>query len=158
MSYLWSLRMLNRIPLLAKKVLKADGSKEAFSLEKISRSIWRAAKDVGGTDTKLPQLLAEEVAVYLETKLNGRGEVGADIIGEAVEKILIEKGHAKTAKAYILYRENKKHALQDKSSLGLKDDIGLSYNTLYILKLRYLKRDERGRILDRKSTRLNSSH
>jgi len=140
--------MLNRIPLLAKKVLKADGSKEAFSLEKISRSIWRAAKDVGGTDTKLPQLLAEEVAVYLETKLNGRGEVGADIIGEAVEKILIEKGHAKTAKAYILYRENKKHALQDKSSLGLKDDIGLSYNTLYILKLRYLKRDERGRILE----------
>jgi ribonucleoside-diphosphate reductase alpha chain len=65
-----------------------------------------------------------------------------------VEKVLIENGHAKTAKAFILYRENKKHIHQDKDSLGIKDDIGLPYNTLYILKQRYLRRTPEGKIVE----------
>lgn len=148
MPRLRSLRMLKRIPLLAKKVLKADGATENFSLGKIAKSIWGAARDVGGTDENLPKILAEEVAVYLETKLNGQNEINSDVIGEAIEKVLIEKGHAKTAKAFILYRENKKHLRQDKVSLGVADDIGLSYNTLYILKSRYLKKEENGKVLE----------
>ena len=65
-----------------------------------------------------------------------------------VEKILIENGHARTAKAFILYRENKRHLHQDIDSLGIEDDIGLPYNTLYILKQRYLKRTETGEIVE----------
>jgi ribonucleoside-diphosphate reductase alpha chain len=127
-----------------KKVIKADGTEEEFLLEKISKGIWYAAQNVGGTDESLPLKLAGEVVSLLESKLNGEPKLPSSIIGEAVEKVLIENGHAKTAKAFIIYRENKKHLRQDKSSLGVIDDIGFSYNTLYILKQRYLRRNEKG--------------
>ena len=133
---------------LTKKVLKNDGSIEEFRLEKVSKGIWFAARDVGGKDDKLPVVLAREVVEVLETKLNGEAIVASSVIGEAVEKVLIEKGHAKTAKSYIVFRENKKHLRQDKSSMGVMDDIGFSYNTLYILKQRYLKRNEKGEITE----------
>ena len=35
-----------------------DGSNEDFNLQKITKSIWMAAKDVGGSDEKLPQVLS----------------------------------------------------------------------------------------------------
>ncbi len=130
--------------LLKKRVIKSDGREEIFDLQKITNSIWYAAQNVGGKDRKLPVRLAREVLGYLSKNLNGEEKIKTSIIGEAVEKILIEKGHAKTAKTFILYRENKKHLRQDKESLGVKDDIGFSYNTLYILKSRYLVKDEQG--------------
>ena len=129
-----------------KKVIKLDGRKEDFNIEKIANSVWFAASNVGGNDRKLPKILAEEVCVSLETRSNGEKEITSSLIGECVEKVLIEKGHAKTAKAFIIYRENKKHIKQDKSALGITDDIGFSYNTLYILKTRYLKKNERGEV------------
>ena len=77
-------RMLKKKSLLKRKVVKADGHLEDFSLEKVAKSIWSAAQSVGGKDRKLPELLSEEVAVYLETKLNGQREVTSAAIGEAV--------------------------------------------------------------------------
>ncbi len=133
---------------LTKKVLKNNGSYEDFDTKKISRGIWSATRDVGGKDDKLPVVLAEQVVKHLETKLNGETVVASTVVGEAVEKILIENGYAKTAKAYIVFRENKKHLKQDKSSLGVNDDIGLSYNTLYILKRRFLRRSEKGEVTE----------
>ncbi len=135
-------------PLLGKKVLKVSGTIEDFIPEKIAKSIWYAAQNVGGRDEELPRELAGQVITYLEEKLNGEAQIASTRIGEAVEKILIETGHAKTAKAFIIYRENKKHLNQDKSSLGIVDDIGLSYNTLYILKQRYLRRNKKGGIIE----------
>ncbi len=132
--------------LTKKKVIKSDGREEEFKAQKIANSIWYAAQNVGGKDKKLPNELANEVIKHLSEKLNGEIKISTSAIGEAVEKILIEKGHARTAKTYILYRENKKHLRQDKESLGIKDDIGFSYNTLYILKSRYLTKDEQGNV------------
>jgi len=133
---------------LVKRVLKASGSKEDFFPEKISESIWKAALKVGGQDKNLSLFLGAKVLTILEDKYPNGESVKTEEIGEWVEKILIENGHVKTAKEFIRYRENKKHLRQDKASLGIEDDIGLSYNTLYILKERYLKRNEKGEIIE----------
>lgn len=150
MPRLWAFRVLKKMTTkpLTLSVVKADGREEKFKPEKISRSIWFAAQNVGGKDEKLPQILAGEVINLLGRKINGDGKISTSLIGEMVEKTLIEKGHAKTAKAFIIYRENKKHLRQDKSALGVKDDIGFSYNTLYILKQRYLRRNEKGETIE----------
>ncbi len=131
---------------MQKKVVKSDGLLEDFSVEKIAGSIWYAAQNVGGKDDELPKILAGGVVSLLSQVTKGEKKVSSSLIGECVEKILIEKGHAKTARAFIVYRENKKHLRQDKSALGVKDDIGFSYNTLYILKTRYLKKNEKGKV------------
>src|SRR3989344_3220463 len=131
-----------------KQVLKLSGNTEDFSSIKISESIWKAAQKVGGKDKDLSFQLGAEVRTFLEEKYPNGEVIKTTEIGEIVEKVLIEKGHAKTAKEFIRHRENKKHALQDKERLGIKDDIGLSYNTLYILKQRYLKRNEKGEIIE----------
>jgi len=131
-----------------KKVIKADGREENFTSEKIIQSIWFAASKVGGKDKNLSMTLGQEVMGILGKRYPNGEKIQTTEIGELVEKVLIEKGHAKTAKEFIRYRENKKHLRQDKESLGVVDDIGLSYNTLYILKSRYLKRNEKGEIIE----------
>jgi len=128
------------------QVVKNNGVKEDFDKEKIVESIWKSALEVGGKDRSLAKKLAEEVVRLLV--IPAKAGIQTSTIGELVEKVLIERGHAKTAKAYILYRENKKHSKQDKDSLGVVDDIGLSYNTLYILKERFLRRDETGKVIE----------
>lgn len=137
--------MLNMV---GKLVLKLSGTTQDFDPEKISASIWKAAQKVGGKDKTLSLVLGKEVLVRLQKKYPNGEVVKTAEIGELVEKILIERGHTLTAKEFIRHRENKKHARQDKESLGIKDDIGLSYNTLYILKKRYLKRDSQGNITE----------
>lgn len=133
---------------MLKTVIKLDGTSEEFKEEKVSQSIFFAAQNVGGSDRGLSLTLGKQVVVLLKTRYKNGVPVSTSEIGNFVEKVLIENGHAKTAKAFILYRENKKHIHQDKESLGIKDDIGLPYNTLYILKSRYLKRTEKGKIVE----------
>lgn len=138
----------SNLHLSEKKVVKLDGKTEDFDPQKILDSVWQAAQKVGGDNKDLSMLIGKEaVSVLHEKYLNGES-IHTTEIGEIVEKVLIERGHAKTAKEFIRFRENKKHLRQDKESLGVKDDIGLSYNTLYILKQRYLKRNEKGEITE----------
>src|SRR4030066_1029097 len=142
------LRYMNLLDSSKRQVLKLDGRLEEFLPEKIAQSIWKAAQKVGGKDKKLSIILGERVLVVIKTKYKDGLTIKTSEIGEIVEKVLIEKGHAKTAQEFIRYRENKKHFIQDKKSLGVKDDIGFSYNSLYILKRRYLKRNEKGEIIE----------
>lgn len=84
-------------------VRKRDGRIVPFDKKKIADAIFKAAQSVGGEDRLLAEELAEAVTFYL----NKMGKEIPDIeeIQDAVEKVLIETGHAKTAKAYILYRD-----------------------------------------------------
>jgi len=131
-----------------KAVEKVDGKLEEFQPKKISKSIFLAAQNVGGTDKELADELGIKVIDYLVSRFNKNSTVSTTDVGNVVERILIETGHASTTKAFILYRENKKHIRQNIESLGIEDDLGLPYNTLYILKQRYLKRTENGEIVE----------
>jgi len=87
------------------KVRKRNGSLEEFDREKIEKSIFRSAQAVGGRDNMLAKRLADEVVNTIISKFQS-DVVSSDDIGNIVEKILIERGHARTAKAYILYRKH----------------------------------------------------
>ncbi|MGC8816923.1 MAG: ribonucleoside triphosphate reductase, partial [Candidatus Hadarchaeum sp.] len=87
------------------KVRKRDGTIEDFNPEKIVESIFRSAQAVGGRDRELAKRLANEVIATIQAQCKG-DIVSTEEIGNIVEKILIERGHARTAKAYILYRKH----------------------------------------------------
>jgi len=90
---------------VVKFVRKRDGRLEPFDPKRISDAIWRAAKAVGGRDRALSERLAAEVVEVLEERFGEDGVPTVEEIQDVVEKVLIERGHAKTAKAYILYRK-----------------------------------------------------
>jgi len=89
-----------------KSVRKRDGRIVAFNETKIADAIFKAAQAVGGEDRFLAEELAGVVTLFLERNYEGETP-GIEDIQDMVEKALIETGHAKTAKAYILYREER---------------------------------------------------
>ncbi len=90
---------------LITKVKKRDGRIADFDPKKIAEAIWKAAQAVGGTDKELTYKLAEKVVDVLEEKFSGVTIPHVEQIQDIVEKVLVENGHYKTAKAYILYRK-----------------------------------------------------
>ncbi len=98
------------------KIKKRDGRIVDFSKEKIARAIFKAANSVGGEDYETAEHLTEKVLAYLyRNNVNEAPDV--ETVQDAVEKILIETGHAKTAKAYILYRSKRTRIRETKSEL-----------------------------------------
>ena len=85
------------------KIRKRDGREVPFNIEKIANAIYKAASATGGRDYETALKLAEKVVEYLENKLHKKAPT-VEEIQDAVEKILIETGHARTAKEFILYR------------------------------------------------------
>jgi ribonucleoside-triphosphate reductase len=86
------------------KVMKRDGTIVDFDRKKIENAIFKAAKAVGGSDYSIAEKLTDQVIEILEQKF-GYSIPHVEDIQDIVEKVLIENGHAKTAKAYILYRK-----------------------------------------------------
>ncbi len=92
-------------------VRKRDGSIVPFDRNRIVEAIFKAAKAVGGSDRKRAEQLADEVALILYRNFFKKGNIPhVEEIQDIVEKVLIEHGHAKVAKAYILYREKRRQA------------------------------------------------
>lgn len=99
------------------EIKKRDGRLAAFSKEKISRAIFLAAEEVGGSDYQTAELLAEKVLSDILCSIEDGETPGVEDVQDAVEKVLIEEGHAKTAKAYILHRNKRTRYREAKSEL-----------------------------------------
>ena len=111
-------------------IIKRDGRAVPFQKEKITSAIYRAAVACGGRDKSEAELVAADVLAMLEAR-QGRGSwPTVEEIQDLVEKALIERGHARTAKAYILYRYE--HALkrEGKASLTYSEE-NIPYRKLW---------------------------
>ncbi len=97
-------------------VIKRSGAIVPFTPERISNAIYRAAVEVGGRDRSIAEKLAEQVVEILENHPDPQYQPHIEEIQDVVEKVLIENGHARVAKAYILYRnERARHRIQQKT-------------------------------------------
>ena len=88
------------------KIVKRDGRKVEFDIRKIADAIFQAAQAIGGNDYEESTALAVQVCNYIENELHST-EPTVEQVQDVVEKILIENGHARTAKEYILYRSER---------------------------------------------------
>ena len=86
-----------------RQIIKRDGRHVPFDQTKITNAIYAAATVLGGQDRSTAEQLSADIVAYL-TDEQQIAEPTVEQVQDAVEKILIEKGHARTAKEYILYR------------------------------------------------------
>jgi len=99
-----------------KTIRKRDGREVPFDETKITDAIFKAARAVGGEDRQTAMELTIEVLKLLKKQYNG-AVFGVEDVQDIVEKVLIEAGHARTAKAYILYRDKRTRMREAKSDL-----------------------------------------
>ena len=102
------------------RVQKRDGRLVPFEKQKIVNAIWKAAQAVGGKDYENVLELADKVAEIADTIYPGNEIVTVEEIQDLVEKVLVKDGHYKTAKAYILYRNQ--HQLMRQADLLLANN------------------------------------
>ncbi len=111
---------------MIKQIVKRDQTVVPFRKEKIVLAIFKAASSVGGSDfAKSEQLTAEVIKMADEKYPNGIADVEG--IQDIVEKVLIENGHAKTAKAFILYREKRRASREANALIGATIDMFTEY-------------------------------
>ncbi|MBC7234863.1 MAG: ribonucleoside triphosphate reductase [Chloroflexi bacterium] len=90
---------------MVKFVRKRDGRVVPFDQEKITNAIFKAAQSVGGDDRDRAVFISNAVVKMIEERYGDWRIPTVEEIQDLVERALIKHGHAKTAKAYILYRD-----------------------------------------------------
>lgn len=99
------------------RIRKRDGSLVDFQPEKITRAIYKSAVACGGDDFSRAERLCRQV-VELAGERIGERTPQVEEVQDLIEKVLIENGHAQTAKAFILYREKRKGAREMNALIG----------------------------------------
>jgi len=112
---------------MVRTIVKRDGRVVDFDINKIAAAIYKAAIAAGGDD----RIRAFELAQMVAEKLNelypdGKSPTIEDI-QDTVEKVLIENRHAKTAKAFILYREKRKNVRETKALIAATVEMFTNY-------------------------------
>ena len=133
-----------------KSIIKRDGRIVEFDLKKIEDAIFQAAETVGGKDRNLAHSLAVKVLELLQKKFKDKPTV--DNVQDLVEKILIEEGHARTAKAFILFRHQKDQEREQRALIIGKENedanLEFSNEALKVLERRYLIRNPEGTVIE----------
>ena len=86
-------------------IIKRDGRAVPFSIDKIAQAINKAIEACGSGNYEEALELSQQVVNHIEASGNTRPTV--EEIQDTVEKVLIESGHARTAKKFILYRSER---------------------------------------------------
>lgn len=102
-------------------VKKRDGRIIPFNEDRITRAIFLAASNVAEKEHKVPdyklsEQLTQEVVKLLNSKFSNLLP-GVEDVQNAVIKVLIETGHAKTSEEYIIYRTERNRIRNSKTRL-----------------------------------------
>ncbi|MFH0840931.1 MAG: ribonucleoside triphosphate reductase [bacterium] len=90
------------------KIRKRSGEIVDFDKAKIVSAIYKAAQAVGIEDQELADRLSDEVVEEIKQKFHSRSIPAVEEIQDIVEEVLIQNRRIKMAKAYILYRDQRR--------------------------------------------------
>ena len=112
-------------------VVKRTGAIVPFNQERITNAIYRAAVAVGGRDRSIAEQLSRQVVALLEETAPPGHTPAVEEIQDLVEKVLIENGHARTAKAYILYREERARLRRERAQRSAQPAENIPWRKLW---------------------------
>lgn len=135
---------------LPKKIRKRDNSLVGFDKQKIERAIFRAALEALADEKKAAHTADVSTEKVLErvTEVFKDKTPSVEEIQDIVEEVLMQEGLSSVARSYILYREEHQDIRQVKVIYGVRDDLKLPLNTLFVLKKRYLLKDDEKNIVE----------
>ena len=136
------------------EIRKRNGKVTIFNKDKITNAIYKALDATGQPDRNIAAQLTDGVL----TKLHQQGFSAAsppsvEDIQDMVESTLIDKGFSEIAKAYILYRHERRKVRDDKIkvlNLKILDPVSKNFdlNCLRVLASRYLVRNNKSEIIE----------
>ncbi|CAG0955546.1 MAG: adenosylcobalamin-dependent ribonucleoside-diphosphate reductase [Candidatus Methanoperedens sp.] len=132
--------------MMPQKIRKRDGRIVDFDKAKIAKAIFKAFIATKSQDGKSAEEISGQVVELLDKRITGIP--GVEDVQDAVEEVLINRGYACVAKAYILYREKRAQIRKAKEFFGVKDELKLSVNAVSVLQRRYLLKDESGDVIE----------
>jgi ribonucleoside-diphosphate reductase alpha chain len=142
---------------LISHIRKRDARVVSFIHTKISNAIYKALVATRKPDYELAENLANKVVQKMVEHGYETSEKAAipsvEDVQDMVESILIEEGLSETAKAYILYRHERRKIRDEKMKILNKRDLdevdkSSSVNSLRVLASRYLLRNDNNEIIE----------
>ena len=138
------------------KIKKRDGRLVNFDESKIEQAIYKALIATGKPNFQLAQKLVQKVLKKMtlnSTSFDKSVIPTVEDVQDIVESILIEDGLSDTAKAYILYRHERRKIREDKMKILNKknlDEVDKDFdlNSLRVLSSRYLLRNDTNEIVE----------
>ena len=136
------------------RIRKRNGSVSDFNRDKILNAIYKAFSASNKPDKELASQLTDKVIVKLvEHGFSVENAPSVEDIQDLAESTLIDNGHSDIARAYILYRhERRKIRDQKLKILNAKtlDPVAKAFdiNCLRVLASRYLIRDNKNEIIE----------
>ena len=113
-------------------IIKRNGEVVPYTRSKITDAIYKAAYSVGGHDRALSDALALQVEDILTTSWEVDSPPSVEEVNDIVERVLIENGHARTAKAFILYRaERTRDRARQEQNAPDSNSASIPYQLLY---------------------------
>ncbi len=112
------------------KIVKRNGNVVAYDQDRITTAIFKAAASVGGSDRAKAEELSRKVEQAVAGTYGKDSIPTVEDIQDLVEETLIEEGHAKTARAYILYRAKRADAREQRQLQGEFSD-NIPYKKIY---------------------------
>ncbi|OIO52861.1 ribonucleoside triphosphate reductase [Candidatus Peregrinibacteria bacterium CG08_land_8_20_14_0_20_41_10] len=88
-----------------KYLRKRDGRIVSFDENKVTEAVWKAVQATGEGEKKIAEKVSRHIVTVLEVLYRDNLIPTVEDIQDLVERILIEDGYTKTAKSYILYRD-----------------------------------------------------
>ena len=136
------------------EVKKRDGRVLNFQKDKIANAVYKALIACGRPDHSLADKLAEGVMMkLLKQGFSASTPPSVEDVQDMVESTLIDEGLGEIAKAYILYRHERRKIREEKMKVlnaKLLDDVAKKFdiNCLRVLASRYLFRNNKGEIIE----------
>ncbi len=112
-------------------VEKRDGEVVPFDPERIIFAIYKAAASVGGTNMRRARRLTERVVMTVEDRFERDSVPTVETIQDIIEEVLITGGHVKTARAFIVYRENRRTAREQATGSSRAPHGPTPYRTMW---------------------------
>jgi len=137
------------------EIRKRNGSISHFNQDKISNAIFKALEATNKPDKELATELTNGVLNKLaEHGFSAEYAPSVEDIQDLVESTLIDQGHSDIARAYILYRHERRKVRDEKMRiLNTKtlDSVAKAFDTncLRVLASRYLFRDNKNEIIEK---------